>query len=292
MVRSMTGYGSVKKIIEGKEISFEIKSVNHRYFDFSCRIPRIYGFLEDKLKKLAQGHTTRGKVDVYLSINVIEDQSTNIMVNHGILRSYLETLRGIQQEYGLKDDISVMSVARNQDIFSVVKQDEDQEALWQAVQEAAEEALVIYDAMRSAEGEKLCQDLRARSEYIEQCVKEVEGYSAQAEEEYREKITTRMQELLGDSGIEEGRIIAEAAMFADKINITEELVRLRSHISQFLSMIQEDKPVGRKIDFLIQEMNREVNTIGSKSNQIGIARLVVDIKSEIEKIREQVQNLE
>lgn len=292
MVRSMTGYGSVKTAVDGWEISFEIKSVNHRYFDFSSRIPRTYGFLEDRIKRHVQTFISRGKVDVYLSLLNTEDTGTEIQLDSSLLKKYMDVLDRMHREFGLKDDRSVMSVARFTDIFQVQKQDEDQETLWNLVKNVADEALASFMEMRTTEGAKLCQDLLERSDFIRKSSYEIEKYSSQAEADYREKIHERMKTLLEESQIDENRILAEAALFADKINITEELVRLRSHMDQFEKMLREEKPVGRKLDFLIQEMNREVNTIGSKSNQIEIARLVVDCKSEIEKIREQVQNIE
>ncbi|MBC8536971.1 YicC/YloC family endoribonuclease [Feifania hominis] len=292
MIKSMTGYGRAQALVGGKDITVEIKSVNHRYFDFSIRAPRIYGFLEEKLKTLTQKYISRGKVDVYVSVNVVEGPDADIQLNTSLLRSYLDALGRLSSEFGLKDDISVMSVARYSDIFTVVRAEENADELWCEVEQVALEAISSFMQMRTAEGERMYQDLLSREAYIEQVLEKIEAQSQNTLTDYRSRLYAKVKELLGDTQIDDSRILTEVALYADKIAVDEETVRLRSHLKQYLSMIGSDVPVGRKLDFLIQEMNREVNTIGSKSNNLTISQMVVDLKAEIEKIREQVQNIE
>jgi uncharacterized protein (TIGR00255 family) len=292
MIRSMTGYGRVQQTVDGLNILFEIKSVNHRFFDFSSRIPRMYGFIEDKLKTYIQNYISRGKVDVFMTIDSVNGEDAQVKLNYGLAKSYIEALRELQSKYDLVDDISVSTVARYSDIFTVIKPPDDEERVWNAVKKAAGRALSDFVAMREAEGERLKTDIVARARSVSKLVDMVEKRSPETVEEYRQKLTSRMTELLTDAAVDENRIVLEAAIYADKVSVTEETVRLKSHLAQFEIMLDGNDPVGRKLDFLMQEMNREANTIGSKATDVEIAGIVVDIKAELEKIREQIQNLE
>ena len=288
----MTGYGRSEQIVDGRAVTVEIKSVNHRYFEFSCRTTRGYSFLEEKLKSFLQGRITRGKVDAYISVEALESAQTQVLVNHSLAEGYVQALRELAERYGLRDDISVSTVSRYSDIFSVHKAPEDEEAVWNSVQQAAEEALKNFLAMREAEGERLRADVLSRAGTIMQLVDEIETRSPQTVAEYQERLRQKIQELLGDNTVDEQRLLTETAIFADKVAVAEETVRLRSHFRQMEEMMKTDAPIGRKLDFLVQEMNREANTIGSKAVDSKIAYLVVDIKAEIEKIREQIHNIE
>lgn len=288
----MTGYGRSEQIVDGRAVTVEIKSVNHRYFEFSCRTTRGYSFLEEKLKSFLQGRITRGKVDAYISVEALESAQTQVLVNHSLAEGYVQALRELAERYGLRDDISVSTVSRYSDIFSVHKAPEDEEAVWNSVQQAAEEALKNFLAMREAEGERLRADVLSRAGTIMKLVDEIETRSPQTVAEYQERLRQKIQELLGDNTVDEQRLLTETAIFADKVAVAEEIVRLRSHFRQMEEMMKTDAPIGRKLDFLVQEMNREANTIGSKAVDSKIAYLVVDIKAEIEKIREQIQNIE
>lgn len=288
----MTGYGRSEQIVDGRAVTVEIKSVNHRYFEFSCRTTRGYSFLEEKLKSFLQGRITRGKVDAYISVEALESAQTQVLVNHSLAEGYVQALRELAERYGLRDDISVSTVSRYSDIFSVHKAPEDEEAVWSSVQQAAEEALKNFLAMREAEGERLRADVLSRAGTIMKLVDEIETRSPQTVAEYQERLRQKIQELLGDNTVDEQRLLTETAIFADKVAVAEETVRLRSHFRQMEEMMKTDAPIGRKLDFLVQEMNREANTIGSKAVDSKIAYLVVDIKAEIEKIREQIQNIE
>lgn len=292
MLRSMTGYGRSQQTVDGFGITLEIKSVNHRYFEFSARVPRAYSFLEEKLKAYFQGVISRGKVECNLSIEALEETDTLISVNHPLAKSYLDAYKELAETYGLRDDITVSSIARVPDVFSVRKQEADEERIWNAVSVAAADALDGFTSMREREGEKLKNDVASRLDFILEKVEFVEKRSPETVKEYNAKLLARLTELLGDTSIDEQRILTEAAIFADKIAVAEETVRLRSHISQFRSFLAAEGPIGKKMDFLVQELNREANTIGSKGQDVEIARCVVDIKAEIEKIREQIQNIE
>ena len=288
----MTGYGRSEQIVDGRAVTVEIKSVNHRYFEFSCRTTRGYSFLEEKLKSFLQGRITRGKVDAYISVEALESAQTQVLVNHSLAEGYVQALRELAERYGLRDDISVSTVSRYSDIFSVHKAPEDEEAVWSSVQQAAEEALKNFLAMREAEGERLRADVLSRAGTIMKLVDEIETRSPQTVAEYQERLRQKIQELLGDNTVDEQRLLTETAIFADKVAVAEETVRLRSHFRQMEEMMKTDAPIGRKLDFLVQEMNQEANPIGSKALDSKIADLVVDIKAEIEKIREQIQNIE
>jgi uncharacterized protein (TIGR00255 family) len=292
VIKSMTGFGRSEKIVGGRDIAVEIRSVNHRYFDYSSRISRGYGFLDAKLKSFLQERIARGKIDLYVSVETMESADAEVTVNHSLAAGYIAALRDLQQRYGLRDDISVMTVARYADLFTVRQAPEDEEAVWRDVRQVAEEAFQSFSAMRQTEGSHLRDDFLARTQTVLQLVSGVEERSPKTVTEYREKLLARLHEMLADANIDEQRVLTEAAIFADKVSVAEETVRLRSHVSQFLSLMESGEAVGRRLDFLVQEMNREANTIGSKCVDAEIAHLVVDMKAEIEKIREQVQNVE
>ena len=292
MANSMTGYGRCQESLNGRVITVEIKAVNHRYFEFSCRVPRAYGFLEERLKKLVQASVSRGKVDVYVSITQSEGPDVSVSLNEPMLRSYLAALRRMSEEYDVTDDISVSLLARNTDLFQVLRQDEDAEEIWRDVSGTAGRALDAFLAMRAEEGANLTQDLLARVDSIVATLPQIEEASKRTCEIYHENLTAMLKELLGSVPLDEGRVITEVALYADRINVTEEVVRLRSHAAALAELLRSNAPSGRKMDFLLQEMNREINTIGSKSQIREIAMLVVENKAELEKIREQVQTLE
>jgi uncharacterized protein (TIGR00255 family) len=288
----MTGYGRAQRLVSGRDISVEIKSVNHRFFEFSPRLPRAYAYLEEKLKALVYSRASRGKIDLSLSILTLEGQNASVEINSALAGSYLAALRGLGEQLGVKDDITLSSLARFNDIFSVRKAEDDEDAIWADVSAVASEALGMFMEMRAREGEKLAADILGRLSAIEAHVAAVEELSPKTVEEYRQKLTAKITEVLEQKQLDEARILTEAAIFAEKIAVAEETVRLRSHIGQFRANLAGKEPAGRKLDFLVQELNREANTIGSKAQTIEIAKIVVEIKSEIEKIREQLQNIE
>ena len=292
MIKSMTGYGSAKGTVEGLTISVELKSVNNRYLDTSVRLPRSFLFAEDAVKSAVQRHISRGKVDVFVTVDSSAAGDMTVKVNEGLLRGYMDAIRSIAKEYDLPDELSALAVSRFPDVLSVEKKDLDAEAISTGIIEITEQALQDFDAMRLREGEKLRDDVLNRVAVIDSLVSTVEQAAPQTVADYRARLEAKMAEVLGASGIDENRILAEAAIFADHIAVDEETVRLRSHMSQLNTMIRGNSPTGRKIDFLIQEFNREANTIGSKCQNSEIAHTVVDLKSEIEKIREQIQNIE
>ena len=292
MIKSMTGYGSAKGTVEGLEITVELKSVNNRYLDTSVRLPRSFLFAEEAIKSAVQSHISRGKVDVFVSVDSSAAGDMTVKVNEPLLKGYIEAIRHISEEYSLANDMTALSVSRFPDVLSVEKKDLDAEAISAGISAIVEEALRDFDAMRQREGAKLRDDVLSRLETIDRLVSTVEHEAPKTVAEYRKRLEQKMQEVLGSTGIDENRILAEAAIFADHIAVDEETVRLRSHMSQLTTMINGNSPTGRKIDFLIQEFNREANTIVSKCQNSQIAHVVVDLKSEIEKIREQIQNIE
>jgi len=292
MIKSMTGYGSAKGSAEGLEISIELKSVNNRYLDTSVRLPRSFLFAEDAVKAAVQSHISRGKVDVFVSVDSSGADNMVVKVNEPLLKGYIEALVHISEEFSLPNDMTAMSVSRFPDVLSVEKKDLDADAISAAISEVMEKALVDFDSMRLREGEKLRDDVLMRLGIIESLVSTIEAEAPKTVAQYRARLEQKMAEVLGATGIDENRILAEAAIFADHIAVDEETVRLRSHMSQLKTMINGNSPTGRKIDFLIQEFNREANTIGSKCQNSDVAHIVVDLKSEIEKIREQIQNIE
>lgn len=292
MVRSMTGFGRAKAQIDCLDITVEIKSVNHRYFEFSCRAPRAYSFLEEKIKSKLSAAISRGKVEVSVIIDDNSENATLVEVNREYTVAYLKAIKSLSKEFGIKNDIKTSSLVGNSDIFKVKRQVLEDEIVTKAVFTVLDDAIENFIAMRTVEGERLFNDVKARTKFILEKVAFIEERSPKTVMEYRNRIEQKIKELLGDTTIDEQRILTEVAIFADKVAVAEETVRLRSHIKQFESLVYSSDAVGRKLDFIVQEMNREANTIGSKAQDIEIAHTVVDIKSEIEKIREQIQNME
>ena len=292
MIKSMTGFGRGHKVLNGRDITVEIRSVNHRYYEFSSRLPRSLNYVEERLKSLLQGRISRGKVEVSVLLNNVEAADEKITINRNVVREYIEALRSVKEEFGLTDDLALSNVLRIPDAFTVVKTETDEEQLWEDIKSTAEEALEHFISMRENEGARMKQDVLSRLAKIEEWVGVVETRSPQVVEDYRKRLYDKMCEVLSSSNIDENRILLEAGIFSEKTAVDEETVRLRSHIAQFRSMLESGEPVGRKLDFLVQEMNRETNTIGSKVQDIEVTRIVVDQKSEIEKIREQIQNIE
>lgn len=295
MIRSMTAFGRAVREAGGKRYTIEIKSVNSKFLECQIKYPRQYGFVEARIKShIAERGVSRGKIDCYLGVEVIEQQGVDITLDGALTRSYIAALERLRDEFGLRDDITVCRVASFHDIFNVTHPEEDIEAEWEAVRETLDEALDGFLAMREAEGERLAADARIKLCEIEAASAAIGEISERNIESYPERLAERISSLLESGGVEinEQRILTEAAIFADKASVDEELVRLSSHITAFRQILDEEEAVGRKLDFLIQEINRETNTIGSKSQDTKIAHLVVDIKCTVEKIREQIQNLE
>ena len=288
----MTGYGRAQQVIDGRDILVEIRSVNHRYFEFSSRIPRAYGYLDEKLKSFLQGKVCRGKVEAAVTINNIEGKDALIQVNKSIARGYIDALREANEELQLRDDLTLSNLLRFPDTFNIQKTVDDEEERWNAVSSVAAEALEKFIAMREAEGARLKNDVLTRSGFILENVSRVETLSPETVENYRNRLYQKLKEVLESTEVDMQRIVTEAAIFADKVAVDEETVRLRSHISQLEGLLESDEAIGRKLDFIVQEMNREVNTIGSKCQDVNITKIVVEMKSEIEKIREQIQNIE
>ena len=286
MIKSMTGFGRAVAETDGYVITVEIKSVNHRYFEFSSRIPRQYGFLDDKLKSYINSRVSRGKVECYVSIDALNTEAAQVVVNNTLASAYVSALKELSKNYDLKEDFGASTVARFQDVLVVKKADEDEEKIWSYVKSVTDTALDKFIAMRTVEGEKMKNDISSRADYILSCVEYIEKRSPETVKEYNDKLVERVHDLIGDVSLDEGRVIQEVAIYADKVAVAEETVRLRSHLDQLKAFINADEPVGRKMDFLVQEINRETNTIGSKANDVDIARKVVDIKAEVEKIRE------
>ena len=298
MPKSMTGYGRAQRLSEGRDVLVEIRAVNHRYYEFSARLPRTCMYLEEKLKRFLNGQVARGKVEVSVTITRPDGRDAQIAVNRAVAEGYVNALRALNETLGeggtlwLEDDIRLSSLLRLPDVFTVTKEQEDEEQIWAVVSDAAGEALASFLSMRQAEGERLAADLAGKLSGLEQMLLTVEEIEPSVAESYRSRLYAKLQELLADTGIDRQRILTEAAIFAEKTAIDEETVRLHSHIAQFRELLESAEPVGRKLDFLVQEMNREVNTIGSKAQELRITKIVVDMKSEIEKIREQIQNIE
>ncbi len=288
----MTGYGRARLSAHGREITVEVRAVNHRYLDCTVKAPRVYGFLEEALKKAASGRIARGRVDIFAAIDDDGAEDTEIILNERLAGGYVDALRRLRDRFELQDNITVLGVAKLPDVLTCHRVEVDADELTADVLEAFGLAVGEFDVMREREGQKLAADVRGRAQTILELVAEVERRSPERVAAYREKLWKRMQEVLETAQIDEQRILTEAAIFADKTAVDEETVRLRSHISQLELMLAEEGAVGRKLDFLVQEMNREANTIGSKANDIALSRLVVDLKAEIEKVREQIQNIE
>ncbi|MBQ6674985.1 MAG: YicC family protein [Ruminococcus sp.] len=292
MINSMTGFGRERMILNNREIIVEVRSVNNRFCEFSARTPRNYGYLDERLKALFKSKITRGKVEVSVSIYKQEGADAEIAINKTIAEGYINALRSVKDELSLTDDLSLSSIMRLPDVFTVVKTEDDEEEIWNDVSEVANSALAHFMEMRKAEGAKLYDDVLSRLALIEENVTKIEERSPKVNDEYRDRLLAKLKEVLQDTNIDEQRVLTEAAVFADKTAVDEETVRLRSHIAQFRGLLEAAEPIGRKLDFLVQELNREVNTIGSKCQDITITKMVVDMKAEIEKIREQIQNIE
>lgn len=298
MPKSMTGYGRAQSLTDGRDVLVEIRAVNHRYYEFSARLPRVCMYLEEKLKTFLNGKVARGKVEVSVTITRPDGKDAQIVVNRSVAEGYVNALRSLNEEMGengrcwLEDDVRLSALLRLPDVFTVTKAQDDEDAIWAQVAQVADAALENFLSMRRCEGERLAADLLAKLDGLEAMLGQVESIAPSVAESYRERLFAKLTELLKDTNIDQQRVLTEAAIFAEKTAIDEETVRLHSHIAQFRSLLAEDVPLGRKLDFLVQEMNREVNTIGSKAQELSITRLVVDMKSEIEKIREQIQNIE
>lgn len=292
MLKSMTGYGRSQQTIDGRDILVEIKSVNHRYFEFSARTPRAYGYIEDKIKSLITATVSRGKLDVNVTIYTVEGKDAEVSVNLALARGYVNALRSVKEELCLSDDLSLDSVLRLADIFNVSKTVEDEVVIWDEVKQVTEDALAKFVEMRTIEGERMLADVKSRLIVIERLVTTIEELAPKSVSDYKERLFSKLQDVLDGKNIDEARVLTEVALFAEKIAVDEETVRLRSHLKQFDSLIISKDAVGRKLDFLVQEINREVNTIGSKCQDVSVTGIVVELKSEIEKIREQIQNIE
>lgn len=289
---SMTGYGSAKGSVEGQEITVELKSVNNRYLDCSVRLPRNFLFAEDTVKQTVSAGVSRGKVDVFVSAQASQDSGTVVSVNEELARGYRDAVARIAETLGLESGLNAFSLARFPDVLTVERRELDKDKAAAALSEITAKAVEEFNAMREREGERLRRDMLGKLETIEGLVSVVEERSPQTVKEYRERLEARLRDILADRSLDEQRVITEAAIFADRTAVDEETVRLRSHIAQFRTMLEEGSPIGRKMDFLVQEFNRESNTIGSKCSDASLAKVVVDLKSEIEKIREQLQNVE
>ncbi|MBO5342961.1 MAG: YicC family protein [Ruminococcus sp.] len=292
MIKSMTGYGRSQMIINGRDILVEIRSVNHRYYEYNSRIPRAYNYIDEKLKALLKTGISRGKVDVSVTISNIEGRDTEVAVNKGVAEGYINALRGVADELCIADDLTLSNLIRLPDVFIVQKTPDNEDEVWCDVSKVAEEALERFVAMRETEGEKMRLDVLEKADFILEMVGRVEELSPQTVVNYREKLYKKLSEILESKDIDQQRILTEAAIFSEKIAVDEETVRLRSHISQLRELVNSNESIGRKLDFIVQEMNREVNTIGSKAQDLNITKLVVDMKAELEKIREQIQNIE
>lgn len=291
-MKSMTGYGRAVETAGGREITAEIRSVNNRYLDCTVKLPRAYAFAEDAVRRRVKATVARGKVDVYFSVAAAGAEPVDVTLNRPLLEGYLAALRTIAADYGLADDVRVSTLMRCGDIFVVERAGEDETLVTEALLSVLDKALAAYDAMRLAEGQALQRDIRGRAAAVLSLVERIEARAPVTLAEYRARLTAKMQEVLDRQGIDESRILTEAALFADRIAVDEETVRLRSHLSQLDAMLSAGEPVGRKLDFLLQELNRETNTIGSKSSDLEQTKTVVEMKAELEKIREQIQNIE
>ena len=292
MVKSMTGFGRAQASVEGYNITVEIRSVNHRYFELYTKLPRTYSFLEEKIKSLLSTQIARGKVECSLQLEATADESVVVAVNEPLAAGYVQAIKEISEKFNLSEDVSALSIARFSDVLSISKAPVDEDELWAKVSLVISAALEDFVSMRQVEGEKLSKDVLSRADIIINNVSYIEERSPETVKQYSEKLLERMKTVLGDTQIDEARILTEAAVYADKVAVAEETVRLRSHIDQLHQLLASDEAVGRKLDFLVQEINREANTIGSKAQDVDIARRVIDIKAEVEKIREQIQNIE
>ena len=292
LIKSMTGYGRAVETVNGREFTVELRSVNNRYLDCSVRLPRLLSFGEDAVKQAVKQAVSRGKVDVFISVRSEGGEEVSVSLNESVLEGYLSAMRRMVSDFGVADDISVSTVSRLPEVFTIEKPEVDEDQLLADLMSVVSKALEGYDAMRCTEGQALDRDLRSRGQTILELVAQVEQGNAQTVVDYRARLEAKLKEVLENTAIDESRILTEAAIFADKVAVDEETVRLRSHLEQMNTMLDGGGAVGRKLDFLLQEMNREANTIGSKCTDVKLARIVVDIKAELEKIREQTQNIE
>lgn len=292
MIKSMTGYGRCERVEGGKKILAEIKSVNHRYSDYSVKVPRYYGFLEEKVREYASRYITRGKVDIYINVESFDDTDKDIILNEALAEEYINALHTLRDRFGLTDDITVSSVARYSDIFKSERREEDEDALWKSVESVLAEAVDMFVKMREREGARINEDLVQRVKYMQTLAARVDERSPETVAEYKQRLYNKIKEVLDDRSIDEARVLTEVAIFADKVAVNEETVRLSSHFAEFFDILNKNEPAGRKLDFLIQEINREINTIGSKASDLEIAKIVVELKAELEKLREQIQNIE
>ena len=292
MLKSMTGYGRSESIIGEKKITVEIKSVNHRFTDYNIKAPRQYGFLEERMRTAISKAVARGKIDVYISIESCGEADKTVAINEELAANYIDALNSMSIRFGLKNDITASVIASFSDIFRYEQKRDDEEELWQAVSTVADAAIEDFTGMREREGGRIEADLRARIDYMRSLAVKIDERSPQIVSEYRDKLYTKINELLEGKDIDDSRVLTEVAIFADKIAVNEEVVRLASHYDEFVSIMDSGEPAGRRLDFLIQEINREVNTIGSKASDLETAKYVVTLKGEIEKLREQIQNIE
>ena len=292
LVKSMTGYGRAVETVNGRQFTVELRSVNNRYLDCSVKAPRMLSFAEEAVKQAVKNSISRGKVDVFVTLHSENGVDATVTLNTAVVEGYLAAMQQMAEKYPVNNDISVSLLSRMPEVFSVEKPEVDEEQLLADLMGVVTKALESYDAMRVAEGKALENDLRSRGATIEELVSQVEAGNAQTVVDYRQRLENKLREVLSSTNIDEGRILTEAAIFADKVAVDEETVRLRSHLQQMYGMLQSGGAVGRKLDFLLQEMNREANTIGSKCTDVRLARIVVEIKAELEKIREQTQNIE
>ena len=292
MLKSMTGYGRCERITGDKKITVELKSVNHRFSDYNIKVPRQYGFLEDKVRQRVSLDVARGKIDVYVSVENCGEADKVVTVNKELAENYINVLRELCENLNLKDDLSISTIASFNDIFRSEPKRDDEDELWALVETVVADALEQFTAMRRREGERIEKDLRARVEYMKSLAKTVDERSPMIVEEYKEKLYSKIKEVIDGREVDDARVLTEVAIFADKVAVNEETVRLASHYDEFFGIMDSDEPAGRKLDFLIQEINREVNTIGSKASDLEVAKIVVTLKGEIEKLREQIQNIE
>lgn len=292
MIKSMTGFGRGEQEEHGRSFAVEIKTINHRYNDVTIKLPRQLSYLEDSIRKYILQYISRGKIDVYIAQDRFSEEDVHVSIDDALAGAYIKALGELRDRFNLEDDITVSMVSRFPDILNVSKVEEEKDEIWNTLSTALEKSINKLIDMRSKEGQKLAQDITLRNQYIRSTVNKIEERSPVVVQEYKVKLEERIKEITAGIGIDETRLAAEVAIFADRSSITEEIVRLYSHLDQLTLIIEENEPVGRKLDFLIQEINREINTIGSKASDIGITRYVVEVKSEIEKIREQIQNIE
>lgn len=288
----MTGYGRYKELIGGKDITVEVRSVNSRYLDTTVKMPRLYGVFEEKLKKLISSYVSRAKVEVYVSIDNIEGDKIELSLNREYLEGFLGALGTVKNDYSVGGEIDISTIASKNEVFIQRRLEDDMSELWSSVEAVSKKAFGLYDEMRKTEGAALVGDLLARIDKIDELRASILERAPKVVAEHSEKLRKRIEELLGDVKVDEQRLLTECAIFADKADVTEELTRLSSHINQFKDILETESQVGRKLDFLVQEINREINTCGSKANDNDMSKLVIEAKCELEKIREQIQNLE